>query len=122
MVDDPRSFSRISLDRGAQILVGNNAPFHAEIINLSMSGLLLRTDQHLELGTECRLSIPLTEGGEMQVEAMATVVRTTADGFAINFTKLLGVESYGHLRSLLLYNATDPDRIEEEFKAHYGIR
>lgn len=122
MVADPRIFSRISLDRGARISIEGRTPFHAEIVNLSMSGLLLKTEEHLEPGIECRVSIPLTENEEMRIEAQAAVVRPTTGGFAVNFTKLLGVESYNHLRSLLLYNASDPDRIEEEFKIHHGIR
>jgi len=121
---DPRTFSRISLDRGVLIQIGDATPFHAEIVNLSMSGLLVKSGEHLEPGTECRISIPLTESGEdeLRIEAMASVARPTTEGFAVSFMNLLGIESYNHLRSLLLYNASDPDQIDAEFKLHYGIR
>lgn len=119
---DPRTFSRISLDRGVLIQAGDETPFHAEIVNLSMSGLLVKCGAHLEPGTECRISIPLTESGEMRIEALASVARPTTGGFAVSFVKLLGIESYNHLRSLLLYNAADPDQIDAEFKLHHGIR
>jgi len=118
---EPRSFTRISLERGAEVLVGDRAPFTAEIANLSMSGMLLKTEQPLEPGGTCKISIPLSENRELRIEALADIVRTIPGGFAIQFSKVLGLESYNHLRRLLLYNAKDPENLEQEFKAHSGI-
>jgi len=118
---DPRTFTRIALERGAVVLIEHRASFTAEITNLSMSGMLLKTQEHLEPGTECRISIPLAADGELRIEALATIVRTCPGGFAIQFSTLMGIESYGHLRSLLLYNASQPEELEAEFKSHSGI-
>jgi len=116
-----RAFTRVKLERRAAVLVEHRSLFLAEITDMSMSGLFLKSQEPLEIGTECRISVPLSEGGEIRIEARAIVVRATSEGFAVHFTSLVGMESYEHLRSLLLYNARDPESLETEFKTHPGI-
>ena len=118
---DPRTFTRIPIQRGAAVLIEDRGLFTADIANLSMSGMLLKTEEPLEPGASCRISIPLTGDGEFRIEALATVVRTFPGGVAVHFSTLMGIESYGHLRSLLLYNASNPEQLEQEFKSHSGI-
>lgn len=50
------------------------------------------------------------------------MVRNYPDGVAFQFTKILGPESYGYLRNLVLYNASDTDQVENEFETHAGIK
>jgi len=50
------------------------------------------------------------------------VVRSAPDGIAIHFRELLGLDSYEHLRNLILHNAVDPDQAEQEFESHIGLR
>ncbi len=42
-------------------------------------------------------------------------VEVEAGGKAVQFLKLLDLESYGHLRNLILYNSLDTATIEQEF-------
>jgi len=61
-------------------------------------------------------------GGDMNIEANGYVVRSLIDGMAIEFTELIGLESWDHLRNLVLYNAEEPIRAQEQFAAHVGLK
>lgn len=119
---EPRAFSRLPIGRHARIVPETAPPFSAEILNLSMSGVLLKTASVLEEGTACTVTIPLSEDDELLIEAQGPVARVTPEGFAVHFTRLMGLESYNHLRNLLLYNAPAPDQMEQEFGNHSGIK
>ncbi len=42
---------------------------------------------------------------------------------AIQFTKILGPESFSHLQNLVLYNSGEQiSQVEEELASHLGIR
>jgi len=38
------------------------------------------------------------------------------------FSKILGLESFEHLRNLVYYNAENVEQVETEFTTHTGIR
>lgn len=61
-------------------------------------------------------------GGAIRVLASAEVVRCLPGGFAVQFLELLEVDSYEHLRNLVLYNAEDPNQAETEFDSHLGLK
>ena len=50
------------------------------------------------------------------------VSRSLPDAMAIEFTELIGLESWQHLRNLILYNAEDPVRAQQEFDTHLGLK
>jgi len=119
---EPRAFSRLPIGRLARIVPPSEPAFSAEILNLSMSGILLKSSQSPDPDTECSVTIPLSDDGELTIEAQGPVARVTAEGFAVHFTRLMGLESYNHLRNLLLYNSPAPDQLEQEFGNHSGIK
>jgi hypothetical protein len=41
---------------------------------------------------------------------------------AFRFDELEGLDSYWHLRNLILYNAQDTGQVENEFANHLGLR
>jgi len=40
---------------------------------------------------------------------------------AWKYTEIVGIESFAHLRNLVLYNSSDVDQVEQEFNEHVGI-
>jgi hypothetical protein len=60
--------------------------------------------------------------GEIEIEVEGVVVHSYAEGTAIQFSKILGVDSYEHLRNLVLYNAADTEQVEDEFRTHIGLK
>ena len=86
-----------------------------------MNGMFIQTPERLPAGTECEITLTLL-GHEAEIHLIASAVQNYPDGIAFQFVKILGPESYGHLRNLVLYNAPDTDSVEDEFAAHAGIR
>lgn len=95
----------------------------AQVINVSLNGVLIKYPHDVVLGTPCRVALLLTETVPVvRIEASGRFVRSDASGVAVHFDKIEGIESYWHLRTLILANADDPAEAEEEFEAHWGIR
>lgn len=116
-----REFTRVPVHCRAEVRrAGRQIPCTA-ISTLSMNGMFVQTDEPVPVGTECEINISLVEH-EIEIELLASVVRNYPDGIAFQFTKILGPESYGHLRNLVLYNASDTDKVEDEFESHAGIK
>lgn len=84
--------------------------------DISFEGMWFPTDMPLAEGTPCRVTIHLSEF--IKIRADAVVVRSQSDGLAVKFLELLDLESYGHLRNLILYNSTDTETVEQEFEKH----
>jgi hypothetical protein len=107
--------ARTVIRAGAMTLAG--APTHS----LSMKGMSVVTGERLPVGTECEITIVLVEN-EVEIQLLGVVVVDLPDGIAFQFTKILGLESFEHLRNLVFYNAPDVEVVETEFTAHAGIR
>ncbi len=116
-----REFTRVPVHCHAEVQAAGRPIPCTAVSTLSMNGMFLQTTEVLPVGTECEITISLVEH-EIEIELLASVVRGYPDGLAFQFTKILGPESYGHLRNLVLYNSPDPDRVETEFEAHAGIK
>lgn len=97
--------------------------FSREMKNISMGGLFLVTGETFPVGTDCRVII-LLGGAESpsRIEIQGRVVRVTDEGMAFHFEEFLGAESFHHLRNLVLYNAPDAKRLEEEIENRLGSK
>ena len=91
-----------------------------EIRDISLDGLWLPTAVSVSAQTPGRVTIHLSDA--ITIRAEGVVVRSNPDGIAVHFVRLFGLESYETLRNLILYNAVDPARVEEEFESHVGLR
>jgi hypothetical protein len=49
------------------------------------------------------------------------VIRSAPGSLAVSFTEL-ELDSYDHLRRLIMNNTDEPERAEREFLSHWGIR
>jgi len=90
-----------------------------EVRDISLNGLWMPATAPPPAGTPCRVVLHLDA---VTVQAVGRIVRSVADGFAVHFDELLEVESYEHLRNLILYNAQDPGQAEQEFDSHLGLK
>ena len=116
-----REFTRVPVSCHVEVLAeGRPIPCSA-LRTLSLKGMLVQSAEQLPLGLECEITISLVEH-EIEIQVMGTVVRNYSEGIAFQFTKIMGPESYAHLRNLVLYNASDIDQVEREFESHAGIR
>jgi hypothetical protein len=58
---------------------------------------------------------------KLLIEADGNIVRSEPSSLAVEFTRL-DLDSYYHLRQLILNNTDDPEKAEQEFSSHWGIR
>ena len=118
-----REFTRVPIhiwgtfadESGAELLT-------AEINNLSMRGCHASTFEALPEGGQHHLTL-FTEDEEnaLHFTVEARIVRSDEDGMGIEFFEL-PLESYEHLRNMVLLNSHDPEQVEREFREHIGIR
>lgn len=82
-----------------------------ETRNVSLKGLLAAPSKQIQTGDKGTITISL--GTDVSIETECTVIRSDAQGLAIQF---LGMEpqSFMHLRNLVRYNAEDADEIDFE--------
>jgi len=90
--------------------------------DISMKGIFCEVDDALPTGSTCRVRILVggPEGGSA-ITARAKVVRVEDDGMGLEFVELIGMESYTHLRNLVLHNSEDPDTVEAEIERRAGV-
>lgn len=117
-----REFSRVQVHREVQVTAKGHGKFTGQLRDISMNGLFLDVPVLLPPGTACQVKLQLDSGSQDKIEARGRVVRSEQAGLAIEFCEFLGLESYCHLRSLLLFNAPHPGTLEDEFRDHLGLR
>jgi len=110
-----RKFTRVNPHVPVDVLADGKR-VSGEVRDISFEGLWLPTPEPLSEQTRCRVTIHLSEAIKIRIDGV--VVRAELDGFAVQFVDLLDLESYGHLRNLILYNAHDTDTVEQEFDRH----
>ena len=82
--------------------------------DISFKGVSVRTDEKISVGTPCDIEIELTGTiDRLCINLKGSVVRHTPDGIGISFDTV-DADSYTHLKKLLIYNADDPNALEEE--------
>jgi hypothetical protein len=119
--DNRREFTRVMVAARTVIRSGETVLSGAPTHSLSLKGMSVRTDLRLPLGSECEFTIILVEG-EVEIRAEGAVVAHLPDGMAFMFSKILGLDSFEHLRNMVYYNAPDVEQVENEFTSHAGIR
>src|SRR5512141_2808496 len=120
---EKREFIRVPFNTTVEVRVQDRVIRSHEGINISMGGVGLSTPDPIPPADAlCRVTINL--GGSenpIRIEVKGTIVRSQGGSLAVKFIDL-DIDSYQHLRQLIVNNADDPDRAELEFVAHWGTR
>ena len=126
MAQEPhrREFTRVSVHIEAEITSNETSTVTGKVRNVSMNGLFLECSANFSVGTPCLVVVHLGDNQEApRIQIGGTVAQTQADGVAIAFTEILGLDSYDHLRNLVQLNAGKAlEQVEEEFRTHAGIK
>lgn len=111
-----RKFSRVGFNVIATVTSGGRS-FQGNVSNLSMSGLLLETNERLALGevVDIAISLPGTEP-EITVAFTGRVCRLTEGEVAFRF-EMIDLDSYTHLRNIVSYNMADAEKVMDEIFA-----
>lgn len=110
-----RKFQRVPLKLEVEASNGSCHLMARETSDLSMQGLFLMTETPFPQGTDCEVVLLLRGlSHPLEVRLKAEVIRVTPDGMGICFRAVENLESYHHLRNLVLYNSPDPDGALDE--------
>jgi len=120
---EKRGFIRIPFSTETRIEAGGRSLRSNGLIDVSMSGMRLTTDDVPPLpGTVCQVMIILqASANRIIIEASGKILRAEQGTIAVEFIEL-EVDSYNHLRQIILNNTDDPEKAERELAAHRGIR
>lgn len=118
MIQEKRRFTRIRFRVKAEIRVEDILYPVETIENLSVGGCLLPIETVFEPGTPCRITIVLAEtDSDLSVKVEGVIIRSSPEGAAVRFTHI-DPDSLFHLKSIVRYNALDPDAVEMEITTH----
>ena len=118
---DQRRYSRSTIRARAELRLHTGIVMEGESRDVSMNGLFVKADHMFPVGNVCQVVLVL-EGGdrEFRIETSGEVVRVSEEGIAIEFEQI-DLDSMEHLRKLVLYNADDPEQVEQEIEDSAGI-
>lgn len=122
MSEERREFSRVEVGMWANVVLSGDT-IEGPVANLSMNGLFIHMDGKIpKLGQSGHLRLVLGQGcPPLEVRADVEVMRVTPEGIGLQILEV-ELESYHHLRQVLLHNAPDPRAVEGELKRHLGLR
>jgi hypothetical protein len=115
MGDDKRKRTRVHFETQvvlktdvSEITAGANSS------DISMKGMFVSTDEKVPVGTSCDIEIVLSgTTSRLALNIEGVVARLDKGGLGITFNSM-DVDSYFHLKNIVMYNAQDPDAVEEE--------
>jgi len=121
--NERREFIRVPFNTKVEIHIQGRIIKSETAIDISMTGLRIAVEQAVPPpGTPCGVNIILAAADpRVIIEARGSVVRTEPGNLAVAFAEL-DLDSYHHLRQLILNNTDEPERAEREFISHWGIR
>ena len=87
--------------------------------DISLKGMFIKTDKKIPLEALCDIKILLTgTTNKISINLKGRIVRQDSSGLGLSFDSM-DLESYSHLRNLLMYNAVDPDAMEKEMRQEF---
>ena len=117
-----REFTRVPVHIWGTFAIDGRELLTAEITMLSLRGCYASTFGALPVGSCQSLTLFTEDDTEaLHITVESRVVRSSDDGMGIEFVEM-PLESYDHLRRLVLLNSTNPEQVEQEFRSHIGLR
>ncbi len=87
--------------------------------DISLNGIFVETNEKLPVGHECTLTIILDNS--INIDIQGKVTRAASDGLGITFISM-NIESFGHLKQIVLFNSENPEEILEQEKNRPGFK
>jgi hypothetical protein len=113
-----RKFSRVSFQIDSTVTTKGRR-FTGMIENLSLSGMLMVTDEKLPLGDVVKLAIILSgTSPAIKVSLTGRVSRVAGNGLGFTFEKI-DPDSHVHLKKIIAYNSDDADKVLDDI--HHAI-
>jgi len=111
---EKRHFSRVDYHVHA-VIVCDGETIQAEVENLSLKGVLVRSDSILPMGKEAEISITLSNvSPPVKINLVGQVVRAQEGELGFSFNRI-ELESFIHLRNIVSICKGDADSVMDEF-------
>ena len=121
---EKREFTRVPIHLNVEFSSPQRATSSVcQLKDVSMNGVYVHCDNPLPIGSDCKITVILgSEAVPIRIEVSGKIARVDADGMGMEITEIVGIESFEHLRNLVLYNSPNVDQVEQEFHEHVGIK
>lgn len=117
-----REFSRVDIKILVTVEAKGKETISTGAHDISMKGLFVTGKTDWSIGTECDIHLVLEgQNPPVGINVKGRVQRITDKGMAMLFTEV-GLEAYEHLHNLVLLNTDDPEKVEQEFSNHLGLK
>lgn len=114
---EKRNFSRVPFTIEAELECEDRV-IHGQVDNLSLKGMMVKTNVHLELESQVKVRINLADlGDSIQIEIQGKVVRLVPNGIGVYFESM-DLESLTHLSKIVEYNSEEPEKVKDELIAY----
>ena len=122
MQNEKRGRIRSKYDTTVAIIYNDQTISSKHTKDISLNGLFVITDHKIPQGQECKIVITLnSQVADLTLRLNAQVIRTTEEGVALNF-KEMDIETYQHLKNIVLYNSEDPEAFLEQCQERPGFK
>jgi len=121
-MESKREFTRVPVHIWGTFKDGDRELVTADVTSLSLRGCYASTFEAIPAG-EVHSLLLFTDDDRhaLHITVQARIVRSDEDGMGVEFIEM-PLESYDHLRKLVLLNAADPEKVESEFRSHIGLK
>ncbi|GLH72642.1 hypothetical protein GETHLI_11440 [Geothrix limicola] len=87
---DQRAYERLPFSQKVRVVSAGRVAAYAMVINIGMGGILLGSTSPLPVGSQCKVAIPVPDGGGIKrIVAEGTVVRGDSGGTAVKFAQAI---------------------------------
>lgn len=122
LIDDRRNFSRVHIEAGVSLELPDGTTAVGQATDLSMNGIAFRCAVAVEAGTTGNLALVYGQTPDAIVVRARARVAWCRDGCVGVQLVEVDLDSYHHLRHLVIYNADELGRVQQELDAHVGLK
>jgi len=110
-----RKHIRSKLPADVRITPEGNAPMDAMLVDLSLHGMLVQTEDMPQAGQQCQILMLLGNGkNKLPIHASGRIIRVQDKYIAIQFHSV-GLGEHEELESSILVHSDDPEECIKEF-------
>lgn len=90
--------------------------------NISLNGIFIEAKEILPLESDCLLELTLGDPKTgIKLVIKTKVVRISDDGMGLAFESM-DIDTFGHLKNIVLYNADNPRTVVDQFLKKPGFK
>lgn len=115
---DRRKYTRVHVNLQVEVSNGRMSLIGCETRDLSLRGVFVYSDVIFPLQSPCLVTITLTGlVVPIEIKLESRVVRAESNGIGVEFEGIQSLDSYHHLKNLVMYNSLYPEQVLEEEKS-----